>query len=137
MRQTLLQTLAILALALLPAAASGVWHPRRPAAQSDEVTLSTAQAWGGGVLWIDARPEPDFAEAHIPKALPLNEDGWERLLPEVLDHWDASRKTVVYCSSLSCQTSREVARRLRDQLALPNVFVLEGGWEAWQHRSRP
>jgi hypothetical protein len=38
---------------------------------------------------------------------------------------------VVYCSSLSCNASREVARRLRREAQLPDVFVLEGGWEAW------
>jgi len=38
---------------------------------------------------------------------------------------------VVYCSSLNCNASREVARRLRDEAQLKNVFVLEGGWEEW------
>jgi rhodanese-related sulfurtransferase len=126
------QASAILLLAILPAFAAGLWHPRRPAWQSDEVTLPAARAWGRSVLWVDARPDADFVRAHIPGALPLNEDRWDELLPPLLDQWDTTRKVVVYCSSLSCQTSREVARRLREQVNLPNVFVLQGGWEAWQ-----
>lgn len=134
MRLALRQVTALLALALLPALATGLWHPRRPSWQSDEVSLAAATGWGQSVLWVDARPDSDFARGHIPGALPLNEDRWDDLLPGLLDHWDTTRKTVVYCSSLSCQASREVARRLRDEVGLPNVFVLEGGWEAWVKR---
>jgi rhodanese-related sulfurtransferase len=138
MSLALRQAITILILALVPAVAASLWHPRRPSWQSDEVTLSAATAWGGTVLWIDARPDADFAKAHIPGALALNEDRWDDLLPAVLDHWedhwDANRKIVVYCSSLSCQTSRDVARRLREEGNLPNVFILEGGWESWLKR---
>jgi len=136
MRLAYRQILAILLLATLPAIATGLWHPRRPSWQSDEVTLAAATAWGTSVLWIDARPDADFARAHIPGAIPLNEDHWEDLLPGVIDQWDIKRKVVVYCSSLSCQTSRDVARRLREEVNLPNVFVLQGGWEAWQKRNQ-
>jgi rhodanese-related sulfurtransferase len=135
MRIALRQTLAILLLALLPTFATGVWHPRRPAWESDEVTLPAARAWGRSVLWVDARADVDFAHGHIPGALPLNEDRWDELLPGVVDRWNISRKIVVYCSSLSCQTSRDVARRLREEVRLPNVFVLQGGWEAWLKRN--
>ena len=136
MRLALWQVIAILALALVPALATGVWHPRRPAWQSDEVTLAAASAWQN-VLWVDARPDADFARAHIPGAVSLNEDRWDELLPGLLDHWDTTRKIVVYCSSLSCQTSHDVARRLREEVNLPNVFVLQGGWEAWLKRNHP
>ena len=46
----------------------------------------------------------------------------------------ARQKNVVYCSSLSCNASREVARRLRKEAQLSDVFVLEGGWEAWMKK---
>ena len=132
MKIALRQASAILALALLPALVTGLWHPRRPAWQSDEVTLAAASAWGQNVLWVDARPDADYARAHIPGAVSLNEDRWDELLPGLLDHWDTTRKIVVYCSSLSCQTSHDVARRLREEAGLSNVFVLQGGWESWQ-----
>ncbi len=105
MRVAIRQVLTILLLALLPAVATGLWHPRRPAWQSDEVTPDAAAAWGQTVLWVDARPDANFARSHIPGALPLNEDRWDNLLPAVLDRWDTEHKVVVYCSSLSCQTT--------------------------------
>lgn len=131
MPQALRQAAALLLLALLPAAAAAFWHPRRPSWQSGEVSAAVAGAWGASVLWVDARPDSDFARAHIPGAIPLNEDRWDDLLPGLLDHLDSSRRIVVYCSSLSCQASRDVARRLRQEAGLPNVFTLQGGWEAW------
>jgi len=43
---------------------------------------------------------------------------------------------VVYCSSLSCQASQEVAEKLREEVGLQSVFVLQGGWEAWRQQHR-
>ena len=132
MRTIFRQVIALILLALLPAAATAFFHPKKPSWRSDEVTPAVAQSWGDKVLWIDARPLHDYVREHFPSALPLNEDAWNDLLPAVLDAWSPQRVIVVYCSSLSCQTSREVASRLRGEVALPQVFVLSGGWEALQ-----
>jgi len=137
MRRALRQIIAILALPLLPAVATGLLHPRKPSWQSDEVTLAAATAWGSDLLWVDARPDADYAKGHIPGAIQLNEDRWDDLMDGVLDHFTTSRKIVVYCSSLSCQTSHDVARRLREEAQISNVFVLRGGWEAWTAERRP
>jgi len=40
-------------------------------------------------------------------------------------------RVVVYCNSQRCDASREVAVRLRHELQIDNVFVLQGGWNAW------
>jgi rhodanese-related sulfurtransferase len=61
----------------------------------------------------------------------LNEDRWNELLPTLLAQWSLEKKIVVYCSSQSCNASREVAKRLRNEAQLKNVFVLDGGWEQW------
>ena len=95
------------------------------------VTVDQARAWGGHVIWVDARPDEEFARDHVPDAISLNEDRWNDLLSQFLVVWSPGKKVVVYCSSLSCNASREVARRLRREAQLPDVFVLEGGWEAW------
>jgi rhodanese-related sulfurtransferase len=137
MLRALRQAAAILLLALIPAIAAGIWHPRRPSWQSDEVMLAVASAWGKDALWIDARADADYARAHIPGAISLNEDRWDDLLPAVLDQWNPTMKVVVYCSSLSCQTSHDVARRLREQAGMSNVFVLKGGWETWEKQHTP
>ena len=110
------------------------WQSAVPA--SEMVTVDQARAWGGSVIWVDARPDDEFARDHVPSALSLNEDRWSELLPQFLAAWSPEKKVVVYCSSLSCNASREVARRLRKEAQLPSGFVLEGGWEAWLKKTR-
>lgn len=136
MRNLARQAAFLLALALLPAIAQAVryrdrvsWHA--PAVAKDEVTLEQTRAWGDRVLWIDARPDQEYARRHVPNAVSLNEDRWAELLPQLLQVWSPEKHTVVYCSSQSCAASHEVARRLREEAGLGNVYVLHGGWETW------
>jgi rhodanese-related sulfurtransferase len=135
-RSMLRQALIIAALALAPAIGQAIyfhdrvsWHSPVPA--SEMVSLDQARAWGANAIWIDARPDADYVRDHVPGAILLNEDRWNELLPGLLTVWSPDKKLVVYCSSQSCNASREVARRLRDEAQLKNVFVLEDGWEAW------
>lgn len=128
----ILRPLALILLAaVLPAAASALLHPRRPSWLSDEIPAHLAASNPTRYLMVDARPATDFATGHIPGAVSLNEDAWDALFPPFLDAWDGERPILVYCSSLSCATSREVAHRLRTEAGIPEVFVMEGGWEAW------
>ncbi len=130
------------ALALLPAMGEAIyfrdkisWATAIPA--SEMVSVDQAKQWGDQAIWADARPEHEFEQEHVPGAILLNEDKWNELLPQLLAVWTPKRKVVVYCSSLSCNASREVARKLRETVQLKDaegkncVFVLEGGWEAW------
>ena len=134
--QSLRQGALILLLALIPAIVALFFHPRSPArsqpVREGEITLQDALA-ARSVLWIDARPAGQYAQEHIPGALPLNEDEWNVLLPAVLGQWNPGQVAVVYCSSQSCQASHEVAARLRE-FKLGPVFALAGGWEAWVNR---
>jgi rhodanese-related sulfurtransferase len=130
------QASVLAALALVPGLVQAIhfrdkisWRSAVPA--SEMVTVEQARAWGDSAIWVDARPDEEFARDHAPGAFSLNEDRWDVLLPQFLAAWSPQKKVVVYCSSLSCNASREVARRLRDEAQLKNVFVLEGGWEAW------
>jgi rhodanese-related sulfurtransferase len=106
------------------------WNER--AAAKDEVELAQAQSWGESVMWVDARPDAQFQAGHIPNAIQLNEDRWDELLPQLLGAWSPDRKVIVYCSSESCAASHEVAKRLRENAGLKDVYVLRGGWETWQ-----
>jgi rhodanese-related sulfurtransferase len=128
--------LILAALALVPGLVQAIYFRdkiswRSAVRASEMVTVEQARAWGENVIWVDARPDEEFARDHVPGAFSLNEDDWNALLPQFLAGWSPGRKVVVYCGSLSCNASREVARRLRDEAQLKNVFVLEGGWEAW------
>ena len=134
--------LILIALAALPAIGEGFyfrdkvsWQSSIPA--SELVTVDQAKAWGDTVIWVDARPDDEFARDHIPNAIPLNEDRWNELLPQFLSSWSSDKKIVVYCSAESCNLAKEVAKRLREEAQLPNdIRVLQGGWEEWLKKSR-
>jgi rhodanese-related sulfurtransferase len=136
-RSSLIQQILILAaLALAPGVGEAIYFRDKISWQSailpsELVTVDRARTWGDNAIWVDARPDDEFARDHVPGALSLNEDRWNELLPQFLAVWSPEKKVIVYCSSLSCNASREVARRLRKEAQLPDVFVLKGGWEAW------
>ena len=135
------QAVILAALALVPAAGEAIYFRdkiswRSAIAPSEMVTVEQARALGATAIWVDARPDDEFASDHVPSAISLNEDRWNELLPQFLAVWVPGKKTVVYCSSLSCNSSREVARRLRKEAQLSDVFVLEGGWEEWVKKNR-
>ncbi len=92
------------ALALLPATGEAIyfrdkisWRSAIP--PSESVTAEEARAWGENAMWVDARPDDEFARDHVPGALSLNEDRWNELLSQFLAVWSPGKKIVVYCSS--------------------------------------
>lgn len=135
------QLLLLIGLASLPAIGQAMYYrgrvswEQRPA-DSAPVSLAQAKAWGDTVLWVDARPDEQFARGHVPGAIQLNEDRWNELLRGMLTAWSPERKVVVYCSRKSCNASHEVAERLRKEAGLTNVYVLSGGWEEWEAQQK-
>ena len=135
------QALLLIALAIVPAIGEAIYFRNKvswqsPVPASELVTVDQARSWGDNVIWVDARPDNEFEGDHIPGAILLNEDRWTDLLPQLLGQWSPEKKVVVYCSAQSCNASREVAKRLRDEAQLRNVFVLDGGWEEWLRNKR-
>ena len=135
------QALILAALAFLPGIGEALYFRDKvswqtPIPASEMVTVTQARAWGGNAIWVDARPDVEFERDHVPGAVQLNEDRWNELLPQFLATWSPEKRVVIYCSSQSCNASREVARRLRDEAQLKNVFVLQGGWEEWVKRRK-
>ena len=133
--RTLRQLALVLALALVPALVSGAWQlqwrKQEPLAPG-EVRLATARLWGDQVQWVDARSRAKYERTHIPGALLLNEDEWDKLVGPFLDAWDADKTLVVYCDGGSCEASQAVAERIRTELKIGGVYVLKGGWAAWE-----
>jgi rhodanese-related sulfurtransferase len=133
--------LVLVALAFAPAIGQAIYFRDKvswqsPIPPSESVTVAQAQAWGANAIWADARPDEEFARDHVPGAISLNEDRWNELLPQFLATWSPEKKVVVYCSSQGCNASREVARKLRNEAQLKDVFVLQGGWEEWLKREK-
>jgi rhodanese-related sulfurtransferase len=128
--------LILIGLAFLPAIGEGIYFRDKvswqsPIPASELVTVDQARSWGDSGIWVDARPDEEFSRDHVPGAFSLNEDHWNELLAQFLPNLSPDKKVVVYCSAESCNAAREVAKRLRDEAQLKDVFVLQGGWEEW------
>ena len=133
--------LILIALAFLPAIGQGIYFRDKvswqsPIPASELVTVDQANALGNTALWVDARPDEEFSRDHVPGAFSLNEDHWNELLAQFLPNLSPDKKVVVYCSAESCNAAREVAKRLRDEAQVKDVFVLQGGWEEWLKKNR-
>lgn len=130
----------IIGVSLILALFNGWLNPNAPPWSMEvlaegEISLEGALALGNDVLWIDARSESDYASGHVPGALSLNEDDWDAMIGEMLTVWQPDLPTIVYCSSRQCQASHAVAERLKMEMGLEPVYVLHGGWEAWNAHS--
>jgi rhodanese-related sulfurtransferase len=129
------RAVVLLILAAIPALAARFFHPQRPPAERDlayppEISVRAARALDE-VLWVDAREAADYDAGHIPGAIPLPPGEWEAYFDGFLDEWNPERPVVVYCSSLKCEASKEVGRRLTNELDEGRIYILKGGWEAW------
>jgi len=129
------QSMALLVLSVVLGLVSYYLHPSAPKWDEEkrwDIVLEKALAYEGEMMWVDARGADDFNIEHIPNAIMLNEDDWDNLIEEFLYAYKMDSQIVVYCSSVGCRKSHSVGQRLRDEYSIENVYVLEGGWEAWQ-----
>jgi len=133
--------LILIALAFLPAIGEGIYFRDKvswqsPIPASELVTVDQARGWSDGAIWVDARPDEEFARDHVPGVFLLIDVHCNELLAQFLPNLSPDKKVVVYCSAESCNAARDVAKRLRDEAQLKDVFVLQGGWEEWVKKSK-
>ena len=84
------------------------------------------------VIWVDARSEEDFSEAHAPGAIWYDAAEPGMSMTKILERWlQEPQVIVVYCSDESCGKSKEVAESLRQNLPDAEIYSLKGGWDAW------
>ena len=131
----LLREFALLALVVATGATYSLFSGLAPAPWSTpelapgEIRL--ADALPLDPLWIDARSEAEFASAHIPGAIRMDEGDWDGGLLRLMQVWTPGRTIVVYCASLDCGTSKRIAEALDQALGGVEIYSLHGGWEAW------
>jgi rhodanese-related sulfurtransferase len=89
-------------------------------------------------LILDARPEIFYRLGHIPSALSLPRDNFEKryqsLLSTLQSHRD--KPLVVYCSDNGCHDSQMVADALQ-KLGYLHVRLFRGGWSEWDTAGLP
>jgi rhodanese-related sulfurtransferase len=88
-----------------------------------------------GALFLDARPVAFYEMSHIPGALTLPEDDFDRAFANLEPRLRSTFDIVVYCSGFGCEASHLVARKLK-QRGIPAV-VLSEGWPAWTDAGYP
>jgi rhodanese-related sulfurtransferase len=88
-----------------------------------------------GALFLDARPIAFYEMSHIPGALPLPEDDFDRALAKIEPRLRSSFDIVVYCSGFGCEASHLVARKLKER-GIPAIVLAEG-WPAWTDAGYP
>jgi len=137
MRRGLREVALLAVIAALPASVSAVvqlkWRPPAPLAEG-EVSAATARLWGEKVLWVDARARAKWERKKIGGAVLLNAEEWDASVPRFLDEWDPEKAIVVYGDGAQDDAAAGVAHRLKEELKLDGVWVLQGGWDAWQQR---
>jgi rhodanese-related sulfurtransferase len=88
-----------------------------------------------GALFLDARPRDFYEMSHIPGALPLPEDDFERAFAAIEQRLRSSLDVIVYCSGYGCEASHIVSRKLKER-GIP-AAILHEGWPAWTDAGYP
>ena len=139
------EALLLIAFSLVGAVSTHFFHPRAPAwylteapLAEDEVSMAViAGKWNGDVFWIDARIATQYEQQHVPGAVSLNEQNFDQsLFEQIATLQDLKKPVIIYCDSEKCDSSHKVKEQLLQCVPLENVFVLKGGWQAWQQAQK-
>ena len=107
-----------------------------PGEKLEEISAAEARKrLDDGALFLDARPREFYEMEHIPGALPLPEDDFERAFTQLEPKLRSSFDIVVYCSGYGCEASHDVTRALRKKGV--GAVILNEGWPAWTDAGYP
>lgn len=107
-------------------------------AADDTLTLEEVQQFAKsheGVL-LDARGAKFFAKSHIPGALSLPVNDFDKAYETVRPKLKLDQRIVVYCSSINCPDSGRLKDKLI-KLGYTKVDVFKGGLAAWWKAGLP
>ncbi|HDR16108.1 MAG TPA: rhodanese-like domain-containing protein, partial [Desulfobacteraceae bacterium] len=88
------------------------------------------------VLFLDARPEKQYAEGHIKGAVNLPWQDLDRYFMEVIDRLEGPEAIITYCDGEACDLGHELALFLKE-MGFENVYVLVNGWSVWRAAGLP
>jgi rhodanese-related sulfurtransferase len=115
--------------------ASGFPIPTKGEVSLDEMKRISATR---GAVILDARPEIFYRLGHIPSALSLPRDDFEKTYHALEPLLQSYRDTVmiVYCAGQECEDSQMVGDALAS-LGYPHVRLFRGGWSDWEGGDLP
>ena len=88
-----------------------------------------------GALFLDARPIDFYEMSHVPGALPLPEEDFDKAFAAIEPRLRDSLDVIVYCAGYGCEASHIVSRKLK-QHGVP-AAILHEGWPAWTEAGYP
>jgi rhodanese-related sulfurtransferase len=103
-----------------------------------DISLNEAEKlfFTDAAVFIDARPEEDYARGHIQNARCLPWHEMDLRFMVVTGELDLEMPIVTYCDGETCELSHNLALFLRDAGFL-NTRVLVNGWTLWQQAGLP
>jgi rhodanese-related sulfurtransferase len=90
----------------------------------------------GNALFLDARPDDDYARGHIPGAISLPIDRFDAQIGNILDRHPENRPIVTYCSGRTCEDSHKLARLLIE-FGFTDVKIFIDGFPGWEKKGYP
>jgi rhodanese-related sulfurtransferase len=104
------------------------------------LVISLADARGlfdrGEVLFVDARPESQYAEGDIQGALNLPLQEADIYFMDAAERLSSAKANITYCDGESCDLSHDLALFLKN-MGMENVRVLVNGWTVWHEAGLP
>ena len=157
MSRLLLRMGLILWLAVLAGGVYAIWfyaerHSLSVDALEADVTLGSSTTQGihrlavaeakqafdrGDAVFVDARSAYSYEAGHIPDALHVPSHASTDSLRRMLAPRPANIQIITYCSGGGCRSSYTLAKRLVKESIRDEVYVLAGGWPAWQQAGFP
>ncbi len=102
----------------------------------EEISAAEAKArLDRGALFLDARGDAFYEMGHIPGALNLPEEDFDKAFAALEARLRDSFDIVVYCSGYGCEASHIVAHKLAEKRI--EAAILNEGWPAWQDAGYP
>jgi rhodanese-related sulfurtransferase len=86
------------------------------------------------MIFVDARDAYSYRVRHIPGALLIPEDAFDKHYPPLASRLRTPVNVIVYCSGYGCESSHHVARQLKER-GIPALIFADGlpAWEAAGH----
>ena len=130
----LLRMLAVLGFAVALAGVLLLANPKSPnygqgLVRPGEIELAKLNKNNRPVIWVDARAKENYEAAHVHGAVLINEEDYYVQIGSLLNVYRKGDLVVVYCSMEGCDSSLNIARLLKKETGIQEIYALHGGWE--------
>ena len=90
----------------------------------------------GTAIILDARDPSEYEQGHIPGAINIPYDRIPEYFDVLQSQVPMDAHVVVYCRSLTCDFSDQLATELKI-IGYKNISVFSGGWDQWSTAGYP